>query len=87
MDVTTGGTVVLVVAILRALEAVARLFQKRRNKRKYHTPENNRRKANPNDKPGNAEVCKKHMTKLVEIEKDIEYIKKDIGELKRPGRG
>lgn len=87
MDVTTGGWIVLAVAVLRAIEAVARLFWKKRNKQKYNQLTLDRRKANPNDKPGKAQICIDNGNRLTEIETNLEYIKEDIRDLKRPGRG
>lgn len=48
-----------------------------------------RRKAgikNPNDKPGKAEECLKHMKKLTELKTEITNIKTDIVEIKTNNR-
>jgi hypothetical protein len=48
------------------------------------TPGKDRRKpGNPNDKPGNAEVCKDHMRELAEIKMDLKNLRDGFNEHKK----
>jgi len=87
MDILKGfGSEGSVISIMLSVFIIWHIYIR---PRLMKNPSRDRRKAipgNPNDKPGKATECLKHMKKLTELNTEIINIKEDIGEIKENNR-